>query len=95
MTLKKNKLLIIRFSSIGDIVQAMSVIPTLSDYEIHWATKTEFSNLVSLSLEVKKLLAIPLTPINRPLNTKKIATAKPIKEPPKNAGIGVKLIMYI
>ncbi|MBT6325079.1 MAG: glycosyltransferase family 9 protein [Bdellovibrionales bacterium] len=58
MTLKKNKLLIIRFSSIGDIVQAMSVIPTLSDYEIHWATKTEFSNLVSLSLEVKKVWKI-------------------------------------
>ena len=50
------------------------------------------SNL--LSLVVKKLLAIPLIPINRPLNTKKIITAKPIKDPPRNAEIGVKLIIF-
>ena len=50
------------------------------------------SNL--LSLEVKKLLAIPLIPINRPLNTKKITTAKPIKDPPRNAEIGVKLTIF-
>ena len=50
------------------------------------------SNL--LSLVVKKLLAIPLIPINRPLNTKKITTAKPIKDPPRNAEIGVKLTIF-
>ena len=55
MTREIKKLLIIRFSSIGDIVQAMSVIPSLKEHEIHWATKTEFSDLVSLSSEVKKV----------------------------------------
>ena len=50
----------------------------------------KLSNLSSF--EFKKLLAIPLIPINRPLNIKKIATAKPIKQPPRNEGIGVKLI---
>ncbi len=48
-----------------------------------------------LIFEVKKLLAIPLIPISLPLNTKKITTAKPIKEPPRNAEIGVKLTIFI
>ena len=53
----------------------------------------KLSNL--LSFEFKKLLAIPLIPISRPLKTKKITTAKPIREPPRNAETGVKLIMFI
>ena len=48
-----------------------------------------------LFLEVKKLLAIPLIPINRPLNQKKITIAKPIREPPKKADEGVKFEVII
>ena len=60
---------------------------------INPAINKKLSNL--LFFEVKKLLAIPLIPISRPLNTKKITTAKPIKEPPRNAEIGVKLTIFI
>jgi len=38
---------------------------------------------------------MPLIPITQPLNTKKITTAKPIKDPPRNAEIGVKLTIFI
>ena len=53
----------------------------------------KLSNL--LSLEVKKLLAIPLIPINRPLKKKNRTTDNPINVPPRNAGTGVKLTIFI
>ena len=51
------KLLILRFSSFGDIVQAMSVVDALSkeDVEIHWATRKEFVSLVSLNGNIRKV----------------------------------------
>ena len=53
----------------------------------------KLSNL--LFLEVKKLLAIPLIPINRPLKTKDRITANPINAPPRKAGTGVKFTIFI
>ncbi len=55
------KLLIIRFSSFGDIVQSMSVLRPLKnrspESEIHWLTRSEFSNLVSLSPHVDRVIS--------------------------------------
>ncbi|TNE99793.1 MAG: glycosyltransferase family 9 protein [Deltaproteobacteria bacterium] len=57
----KKKILIIRFSSFGDIVQAMSVLRPLktrsTDSEIHWLTRSEFSNLVTLSPYVDRVIS--------------------------------------
>ena len=51
------KLLIIRFSSFGDIVQAMSVVDDIArdGAEIHWATRKDFVSLVSLNVNIKKV----------------------------------------
>ena len=57
----KRKLLIIRFSSFGDIVRAMSVLRPLKnradESEIHWLTRSEFSELVSLSPYVDRVIS--------------------------------------
>lgn len=57
----KKKILIIRFSSFGDIVQAMSVLRPLktrsTDSDIHWLTRSEFSNLVTLSPYVDRVIS--------------------------------------
>lgn len=57
--MEKNKVLIIRFSSFGDIVQCSSVVelirqkfPSESGNEIHWATRSDFDFLVKLNREV-------------------------------------------
>ena len=51
------KLLIIRFSSFGDIVQAMGVVDDLTNenIEVHWVTRKDFVSLVSLNSNVKKI----------------------------------------
>ena len=51
------KLLIVRFSSFGDIVQTMSVVDDLAKegVEIHWVTRKEFVSLVSLNVNIKKV----------------------------------------
>ena len=51
------KLLIIRFSSFGDIIQAMDVVDDLAkeNIEIHWVTRKEFSPLISLNTNIKKI----------------------------------------
>jgi heptosyltransferase-2 len=53
---KALKILIVRFSSIGDIAQALSIIPKLKasskNYEIHWITKTEFGDLIELQSDI-------------------------------------------
>ncbi len=52
-------LLIIRFSSFGDILQTMSVLRPLKesnpDLKIHWLTKSEYRELVELSPLVDKV----------------------------------------
>ncbi len=51
------KCLIIRFSSFGDIIQLMSVLPALKsdDLCIHWFTKKEFAPIAALSKDVDKV----------------------------------------
>ncbi|MDD4974920.1 MAG: glycosyltransferase family 9 protein [Bacteriovorax sp.] len=63
--MKKNKVLIIRFSSFGDIVQCSSVIElicqkfsnNISKNEIHWATRADFEFLVKLNSEIDQVWA--------------------------------------
>lgn len=61
--MEKNKILIIRFSSFGDIVQCSSIVElirqqfprSLDNNEIHWATRSDFDFLVKLNAEVDKV----------------------------------------
>ncbi len=59
--MEKNKVLIIRFSSFGDIVQCSSVVESIRQKfpssEIHWATRADFGNLVKLNAGVKTVHA--------------------------------------
>ena len=51
------KCLIIRFSSFGDIVQNMGILPSLhlNEFATHWLTKKEFADVVALSPSVHKV----------------------------------------
>lgn len=59
----KNKVLIIRFSSFGDIIQCSSVVELIrqrfssdsAEHEIHWATRSDFEFLVKLNNGVDKV----------------------------------------
>jgi lipopolysaccharide heptosyltransferase II len=57
--LNKTKILLIRFSSFGDVVQCLSVPTVLKnqfpDSEIHFLTKTDFSGLIETHPEVNKV----------------------------------------
>ncbi|MFZ9000738.1 MAG: glycosyltransferase family 9 protein [Bacteriovoracaceae bacterium] len=57
------KILIIRFSSFGDIAQCMGALPVIKklypNAEIHWATKAQFAPLVESSKLVSKVWALP------------------------------------
>ncbi|MBF0315243.1 MAG: glycosyltransferase family 9 protein [Oligoflexia bacterium] len=57
------KILIIRFSSFGDIVQAMGALPFIQSKwphaKIHWATRDDFSDLVKLSPRVDHVWTLP------------------------------------
>ena len=52
----KNKVLIIRFSSFGDIVQCSSVVEPIAqaliDAEIHWASRKDFDYLLKLNQRI-------------------------------------------
>ncbi len=64
--MKKNKILIIRFSSFGDIIQCSSVVEPIrrvmrqnqDQCEIHWATRSEFEYLVALNPNVEKIWSL-------------------------------------
>ncbi len=61
--MEKNKVLIIRFSSFGDIVQCSSVVELIRqrfsrDTEIHWATRADFDFLVKLNVEINKVWSL-------------------------------------
>ncbi len=60
--MEKNKVLIIRFSSFGDIVQASTVVELIGNQlpstNIHWVTRGEFRNLLSLNKSISKILTI-------------------------------------
>lgn len=60
--MEKNKVLIIRFSSFGDIVQCSSVVELIrqrfNQCELHWVTRKDFENLVKLNTGVNKVWAL-------------------------------------
>lgn len=63
MRMEKNKVLIIRFSSFGDIVQCSSVVESIrqkfsKNSEIHWATRADFDYLVKLNVELNKVWSL-------------------------------------
>lgn len=57
----KNKVLIIRLSSFGDIVQCMSVLDSLTgesfDAEVHWLVRSDLLDVPGLSKKVSKVWA--------------------------------------
>ncbi|MGZ3787174.1 MAG: glycosyltransferase family 9 protein [Bacteriovorax sp.] len=57
--MEKNKVLIIRFSSFGDIVQCSSVVELIrqrfGDSSLHWVTRSDFDFLVKLNAELNKV----------------------------------------
>lgn len=56
--MKKNKVLVIRFSSFGDIVQCMStlgVIKSQLQSEIHWVARSDMSSILSLNTNVDRI----------------------------------------
>lgn len=60
--MEKNKVLIIRFSSFGDIVQCSCVVELIRqrfpESELHWVTRKEFENLVQLNTDVNRVWAL-------------------------------------
>ena len=56
---KKEKILVIRFSSFGDIVQAMSTLGPIKDKfthcEIHWVARSDMASILTLSPLVSKV----------------------------------------
>lgn len=54
----KQKALIIRFSSFGDIIQSLACVPDLAqDYDIHFLTKSQFAALPSLHPDITKIIS--------------------------------------
>jgi lipopolysaccharide heptosyltransferase II len=57
------KILIIRFSSFGDVLQSLSVAGRLGEHfpgaEIHWVTRQEFVPLIEPHPKVEKVWALP------------------------------------
>ena len=60
--MQKEKLLIIRFSSFGDIIQTLSVVEAFlrqnPNSEIHWAVRSEFSELLKHNKNITKIWAL-------------------------------------
>ncbi len=58
----KHKILIIRFSSFGDIVQCMSVVGFIKEEfpkaEIHWVCRKEFSQILSIHPLISKIWSL-------------------------------------
>lgn len=55
----KNKILIIRLSSFGDIVQCMSILDSITgdplNAEVHWLARSDLSSILSLSTNISKV----------------------------------------
>jgi heptosyltransferase-2 len=53
------KILIIRFSSIGDIIQCMSVTQGIkakfNEYELHWVTRKDMASLLKIDPDIDKI----------------------------------------
>jgi len=62
MTERQPKILIIRFSSFGDVLQTLSVVGALQlrwpQAQIHWVTRSEFSPLIENHHNLKKAWAL-------------------------------------
>lgn len=60
--MEKNKVLIIRFSSFGDIVQCSTVVDLIAQKfpgaAIHWVTRSEFAELVGLNAAINKVWSL-------------------------------------
>jgi ADP-heptose:LPS heptosyltransferase len=60
--MKSAKLLIIRFSSFGDIIQALSVLESFlakfPDAEVHWAVRSDFVDLLKFQPKITKIWAL-------------------------------------
>jgi len=58
----QKKILIIRFSSFGDIIQALSVVSALKknekNFEIHWALRSDMRELASLHPDIDKIWSL-------------------------------------
>ena len=76
------KILLIRFSSFGDVLQTLSVAGRLGEAfpnaEIHWVTRAEFAPLITLHPRVQKVWTLPrgagwreLTALGRQLKREK------------------------
>lgn len=56
---KNLKVLIIRFSSFGDIVQCMSILRPLKkkypDAEVHWVTRSDFAGVLQMSDQIDRI----------------------------------------
>ena len=63
-----NKLLVIRFSSFGDIVQALGVLPGLKEkfpnMQVDWLTKQQYRELVQVDSQVSKVLSFGKSSVN-------------------------------
>lgn len=49
------KVLVVRFSSFGDIVQSTAALPLLKGMEVHWLTRSAFSELLEAHPQIQKL----------------------------------------
>lgn len=62
MNLTKKKILIIRFSSFGDIIQSLSVVSALKKkeqrLEIHWALRSDMKELAALHPDIDKIWSL-------------------------------------
>lgn len=62
MDSERAKLLIIRFSSFGDIIQTLSVIESFQNKhpqaEIHWAVRSDFSELLKYHPKIQKIWSL-------------------------------------
>lgn len=60
--MEKNKVLIIRFSSFGDIVQCASVVESIRQRYpsavIHWVTRSDFAHLVKLNRNISHVWSL-------------------------------------
>ncbi|MCK6595460.1 MAG: glycosyltransferase family 9 protein, partial [Bacteriovoracaceae bacterium] len=59
--MQKNKVLIIRFSSFGDILQGLTVPRIIkqnySDSCVHWLTRSDFTSLVQINEDIDRVIS--------------------------------------
>jgi ADP-heptose:LPS heptosyltransferase len=59
MALKTNKILLIRFSSFGDVVQSLSIATRLQELgTVHWVTRSEFTPIIENHPGIEKVWSL-------------------------------------